>query len=281
LVGCTADAVVAAYAAKQGIASRVVARTACKRVLSVSRRSSAWDVHMGVAGALLAFAEIVAVEPGALRDFQPKRLVGPLVAKMDALCASPPRGWPTGMAHGLAGVMTALESCGALGWCRVTTQRRQRWLDALTGCAMAAADGAVFWPATAGNRELGLQSWCAGTPGVALALLQCFRLTREPAYLEFARGALAGMKAFASKVFVSKTLCCGNAGYRHIFLEAYRITAEEEWREHASQEARCSPSVTPRPRLGLLQGELGIAYLADRIANPLAYPFPALGASSV
>lgn len=281
LVGCAAEAVIAAYAAQQGIASRVVARTACKRVLSVSRRSPAWDVHLGLGGALLALAEIAAVESGALRDFQPKRLVGPLLAKADALCASPPQGWPTGLAHGLAGVVTALESCGASGWCRVTTQRRQRWLNALTGCAMATADGALFWPAIAGDRDLGLQSWCSGTPGVALALLQCFRLTREPAYLEFARGALEGMKALASKVFFMKTLCCGAAGYRHIFLEAYRITAEDEWLEHASREARFSPAITSRPQLGLLQGELGIAYLADRVANPLAYPFPALGASSV
>lgn len=281
LVGGAGEAVVAAYAARQGIASRAVARTACRRVLSASRHSAVWDVHLGLAGALLAFAEIAAVEPGALRDFQPKRMMDPLLAKADALCASPAPGWPTGMAHGLAGVMTALESCGASGWCRITTRRRQRWLDALTRGAMTDANGALFWPATAGDRDLGLQSWCSGTPGVALALLQCFRLTREPAYLEFARGALEGMKALASKAFFLKTLCCGDAGYRHIFLEAYRITAEDEWREHASQEARFSPSVTPRPRLGLLQGELGIAYLADRVANPLAYPFPALGASSV
>jgi len=146
---------------------------------------------------------------------------------------------------------------------------------------MATADGALVWPMTAGQQDLGLQSWCAGTPGVALALLECFRLTREPAYLEFARGALEGMKVLASKDFLSRTLCCGNAGYRHIFLEAYRITAEPAWLEHASQAARYSTSVKAQPQLGLYQGELGISYLAERVANPLVYPFPALGVSSV
>jgi hypothetical protein len=236
---------------------------------------------MGLGGALLAFMEIAAVEPDALRDVQPKHLVARLLSNVDALCELPPRGWQTGMAHGPIGAMLALESCGAAGWCRITTGRRQRWLDALSRCAMAGANGALFWPSIAGQRELRLQSWCAGTPGIALALLQCFRLTREPAYLDPARGALEGMKLLSNKVFFSNTLCCGSAGYRHIFLEAYRITGETQWLEQTSRVARVSPPVAPRSRLGLLQGELGIAYLAERLARPHAYPFPALGASSV
>ncbi|HEU4731994.1 MAG TPA: lanthionine synthetase LanC family protein, partial [Kofleriaceae bacterium] len=203
-----------------------------------------------------------------------------LLAKTDALCELPPHGWQTGMAHGPAGAIVALETCGALGWCRITNRRRQRWIDALSRCAVAGTDGALLWPTIAGQRELGLQSWCAGTPGIALALLQCYRLTREPAYLEFARGALDGVKVLSNKMFFSKTLCCGNAGYRHIFIEAYRITGEPEWLEHAARKARYSPGARPRPRLGLHQGELGIAYLAERLAKPLGYPFPALGASS-
>jgi hypothetical protein len=153
---------------------------------------------MGLSGALLAFAEIAAVEPGALRDVQPDRLVGRLLATVDALCALPPRGWQTGMAHGPPGAIIALESCRASGWCRITTRRRQRWIDALSRSAMAGMDGCLYWPAIAGEQDLALQSWCAGTPGIALALLQCFRLTSEPAYLEFARGALEGMKVLSS-----------------------------------------------------------------------------------
>lgn len=281
LIGCAADAVIAAYAARHGVIRRALARAACKRVVSASSKSPAWDLHTGLAGALQAFAEIAAVEADALRDVQPRELVARLLSTVDALCALPPRGWQTGMAHGPAGAMVALESCGAAGWCRITTRRRQRWLDALSRCALAGPNGALFWPSIAGQRELKLQSWCAGTPGIALALLQCFRLSGEPAYLDPARGALEGMKVLANKVFFSRTLCCGSAGYRHIFLEAYRITAEQHWLEQASREARVLPSVTPRPRRGLLQGELGIAYLAERAARPHAYPFPALGPSSV
>ncbi|HEX8114563.1 MAG TPA: lanthionine synthetase LanC family protein [Kofleriaceae bacterium] len=181
------------------------------------------------------------------------------------------------MAHGPAGAIVALESCGALGWCRITTTRRQRWLDTLSRCAMAASGGVLVWPTIAGQQDLGLQSWCAGTPGVALALLTCFRLTKQPAYLELALDALEGMKALARNMFFSRTLCCGNAGYRHIFLEAYRVTKNAVWLDHAAAEARFSTSVKPWPRLGLYQGELGIAYLADRLAAPLAYPLPALG----
>ena len=280
-IGCAADAVIAAYAVRHGIARRALARAACKRAASACRTSPAWDLHLGLAGALLAFTEIAAVAPDALRELQPRQLVARLLSSVDALCALPPRGWQTGMAHGPAGAMLALEACGAAGWCRITTARRQRWLDALSRSALAGANGALYWPSIAGQRQLKLQSWCAGTPGIALALLQCYRLTREPAYLDPARDALEGMKALSNKAFFSDTLCCGSAGYRHIFVEAYRITAEPQWLAHAARDVRASPSVSPPPRRGLFQGELGIAYLADRLARPHAFPFPGLGASSV
>jgi lantibiotic modifying enzyme len=279
-IGCAAEALVAAYAARQAIVSKAVARFACKRVVATARSSRAWDVQMGLAGALLAFAEIATVEPGALRDVRPEPLADRLLTIVDAMCALPSPGWYTGMAHGPAGAIVALEQCGALGWCRITTRRRQRWIDALCQCAVAGTKGALFWPGTAGQSDLGLQSWCSGTPGIALALLQCFRLTGEQAYLEFARGALEGMKRLSSQDFFSAILCCGSAGYRHIFLEAYRITGEKTWLEHALREARFTRSAQLRLRLGFHQGELGIAYLADRLANPLSYPFPGLGASS-
>jgi lantibiotic modifying enzyme len=281
MIGCSANAVIAAYAARHGLAGKAVARRACRHVLSMSRSNRAWDVHMGLSGTLLAFLEIDAVEPSALRDAQPRRMAEQLRNTVDALCALPAKGWQTGMAHGPAGAIMALESCGAAGWCRITNQHRQRWLDVLSRSAMTTADGGLYWPMIAGEEQLGLQSWCAGTPGVALALLQCFRLTQRPVYLEVARGALAAMKSLSSKVFLSGTLCCGSAGYRHIFVDAYRITHEAEWLEHASREARLASAARPRPRLGLHQGELGIAYLAERLASPGAYPFPALGVSSV
>jgi hypothetical protein len=279
-IGCAADAVIAAYAARHGVTSAAAARRACSAAATAARNSATWDVQMGLAGALLAFGEIAAVAPDALRDVPSGRLAARLLATVDVLCARPPRGWSTGMAHGPAGAIVAAESCGALGWCRVTTRRRQRWFDMLARSAVATSDSALLWPATAGQRALDLQSWCAGTPGIALALLQCFRLTGQSAYLEFARGALEGMKLLASKAFFSRTLCCGSAGYHHIFLEAHRITGQSAWLEQACRAARFSRSVRPRRRRGLLQGELGIAYLADRVANPRACPLPALGPSS-
>ena len=281
MIGCAAEAVIAAYAAQRGLVTRAVVRAACRRVHAMVRRSDAWDLHVGLSGTLLAFLEIAAVEPSALGAFQPRPLVDRLRAQVDALCTLPPTGWHTGMAHGPAGAMMALEACGAAGWCRITTGRRQRWLDLLSRSALASEGGGLFWPATAGAQELGLQSWCAGTPGIALALLQCFRLTHEAVYLEVAREALEGMKLLFGKPFFSPTLCCGSAGYRHIFVEAYRVTGEDAWLVHARREARLAPSATSRPRLGLHQGELGIAYLADRLANPRALPFPALGAFSL
>lgn len=280
-IGCAADALIAAHAARHGIASAAAARRACSAAAAAAASSAMWDVHRGLAGALLAFGEIAAIAPGAVRDVPCGRLATRLLAIVDALCALPARGWSTGLAHGPAGAILAAESCGALGWCRVTTRRRQRWLDMLARCAVSTPDGGLLWPATAGERALDLQSWCAGTPGIALALLQCFRLTGQPVYIEVARGALEGMKLLASKAFITRTLCCGSAGFRHILIEAHRITGEVAWLEQALRPVRLSAPARRRPRLGLLQGELGIAYVEERLANPHACPLPALGPSSV
>jgi hypothetical protein len=279
-IGGAADAVIAAYAARSGVASAAVARRACSAAAAAASSTALWDAHMGLAGTLLGLGEVAAVAPEALRDVQAGRLAARLLAIADALCALPPRGWSTGMAHGPAGAIVAAESCGALGWCRITARRRQRWLDVLARCAVACPDGALLWPATAGDRELRLQSWCAGTPGIALAMLQCFRLTGLPVYLDVARGALDGMMRLARRPLSSGTLCCGSAGYHHIFLEAHRITGQPAWRDEALRPARLSRSARPWSRRNLLQGELGIAYLAERVAHPDACPLPGLGSSS-
>lgn len=279
-LGCTAAAVIAGYAVRQGIVSRAIARQAYRRVANAMAHSPEWDVQMGLAGALLGLAEIAAVEPSVLGEVRPTRPAARLLAVLDELCKRPPHGWLTGMAHGLAGAIVAAETCGALGWCRISTTRRQRWIDALVRCAIAMPDGAVLWPMMAGAPDLGRQSWCAGTPGIALALLQCFRLTREPAYLDFARAALDGVQALSRKPLPSRTLCCGNAGFRHIFLEAHCVTGEPGWLSLAAVEARYSSTTRRRPRLGLFQGELGIAYLAERRRQPHALPLPGLGPSS-
>jgi hypothetical protein len=281
MIGGAADAVIAAYAARIGVVRPALARAATRRAVRTAGQSPLWDLHMGLSGTLLALLEIGAVAPRALGDLKPRPLVDRLLAQLDVLCALPPHGWQTGMAHGPVGAIMALEACGAAGWCRITAARRQRWLDLLSRTALATEDGGLLWPTIAGADELGLQSWCAGTPGIALALLECFRLTREPVYLEVAREALAGTITLLARTFHSRTLCCGSAGYRHIFVEAYRVTRERAWLALAAQQPPLARSARSWSRLGLHQGELGVAYLDDRLADPDALPLPALGASSV
>lgn len=281
MIGGTADAVVAAYASRLGVVRLGVARAATRRAVTTAERSASWDVHMGLSGTLLALLEIDAVAPRALGDIRPRPLARRLLAHVDELCALPAHGWQTGMAHGPAGAIMALEACGAAGWCRVTTAHRQRWLDLLARAALTTEDGGLVWPSIAGAAQLGMQSWCAGTPGIALGLLQCFRVSREPVYLEVAREALAGTIALFANPFHSRTLCCGSAGYRHIFVEAYRVTGEDAWLALAARQPRLVRSAVAWPRRGLHQGELGAAYLRDRLAEPAALPLPALGASSV
>src|SRR5690349_14474233 len=77
-IGGAADAVIAAYAARHGVASAEVARQACNAAVAAADRSGAWDVHMGLAGTLLALGEIAAIAPAALRDVPTRRLAARL-----------------------------------------------------------------------------------------------------------------------------------------------------------------------------------------------------------
>jgi Lanthionine synthetase C-like protein len=281
--GCAAEPLLATYAVRLGLAERPLLERAHARLGELSAQSRQWDLHLGAAGALLAGCEMERLLPGSVPRPTAKRLAARLLAVLKETFVPGIAGWPTGMAHGLAGALLAIESAAVDGHVRLPKTFRQRSLDALAGAAAGTDKGELLWPEVAGGAGLGVQAWCQGTPGVALALLALHRLTGEPAYGELAEGGLAGTELIADKVGTDPTLCCGQTGFGHIFLEAYRLTRERKWLDLARQAVqRVSPVVhsARRHRRSLHKGTLGLAYLHQRLESPLAYPMPGLGALS-
>jgi hypothetical protein len=278
--GCAAEPLLATYAARLGLAGVSLLHCAQERLSDLSQNSRQWDVHLGAAGALLACSEMERVLPGSVAGALAHRLGIGLLAAMDERFRPGTAGWPTGMAHGLAGAMLGLESAASDGHIQLPEGSRQRFLDALAGAAASTRNGELLWPETAGAAGLGVQSWCQGTPGVTLALLALHRLTGEDAYGELARDGLAGMELIVDKVGTNPTLCCGQTGFGHIFVEAFRLTRRRKWLALARRVARTVSPVFRPHRLNLHKGTLGVAYLHQRAAEPLAYPMPGLGAQS-
>lgn len=280
LIGCAAEAVLAAYAVRSALAEDRLLEHACQRLADVSRHSGQWDVNLGAAGALLACSEMEAVLPGAAPGALVKRLGISVLAVMKEIFRPGTAGWYSGMAHGLAGAMLAIETGVRRGAVRLSQASRQRFVDALAGAALGTGNGGLLWPEVAGETDLGLQSWCHGTPGVTLALLALHQVTEEAAYRQLALRGLSGMALLADAGGSNQTLCCGRAGLGHVFVEGFRLTGETRWLEAARRLAlACTPLFRPQ-RLDLFKGTLGLTYLHQRVARPFAYPMPGLGALS-
>ncbi len=278
-IGCAAEPLLAAYAARLGLVEIALVRRSWTRLSDIFRHSRQWDLNLGAAGALLACSEIEEVLPGIVPRALAKRLAARVLMAMDLLFRPGTAGWFTGMAHGLAGAMLAIESGVSRRYVQLQHKACQRYIDALVGAATSTRNGELFWPQVSGATEFGMQSWCHGTPGVVLALLALHRLTGEAAYIELALSGLAGMELLVDGA-TSPTLCCGRTGFGHIFLEGFRLTGERRWLHAARQAAQTiSPQFRPH-QLSLYKGTLGVAYLEQRLAEPFAYPMPGLGALS-
>jgi hypothetical protein len=272
-IGSASSALIAAYGVRSGAVSRGTLRRACARLAGAARRSRRWDVNLGAAGALLACSEMETVLPGSAPRALLPVLRDRVVAAADAMTRRR-GGWSTGMAHGLAGAMLALEAGAACGFFTLRQRTRQRHLAALVGAGMQSERGAMFWPQRAGDQAWGLQSWCHGTPGVTLALLALHGLTGEAAYGELAQAGLTGMAWLVGRAPRDATLCCGGAGFGQIFIEAFRMTRRTRWLDAARPLADAGTSLRSRC---LFKGALGLVYLDLRLRDPLRYAMPGLG----
>jgi lantibiotic modifying enzyme len=121
-------------------------------------------------------------------------------------------------------------------------------------------------------------AWCHGAPGIGLARLRCYAVTKNSQYLEDAIIA-ANTTLQTNKVtnLTNFSLCHGLCGNAELFQQLYEVTKEEKWKEAVVTlantlskeyvlEKRLLPSGLPsqKPVFDFMLGEAGMGYFLLR-----------------
>lgn len=195
----------------------------------------------------------------------------------------------TGFAHGVAGIVYFLavfaQERGAEE-VRRAWQKGAHWLQAN---AIQNSGNCPQWPYSDRN-PAAWKWWCHGGPGIALAFLKLFELTREAAYLDLATRVLDVHPVAVRSANLSQ--CHGLAGLGEIYLEALRLTGDDAWRRRADEivgvlEALAKPAsghggtwLVDDPTLftaDFAVGLTGVLHFLMRFAHPeQEYGFPCL-----
>jgi len=198
----------------------------------------------------------------------------------------------TGLSHGAGGVALALfELAAVTGDARFTDAAErgvayeQRWFSPRHR----------NWP---DFRELPLDApetqwgysatWCHGAPGVALARLRAWELTKRPEYREQAEIALnttAGTIQTATPGAESWCLCHGTAGNADVLLVAAERLGDASWRDRVAPAAARGVATYEQSGLpwppgvtggidnpSLMLGSAGTGWFYLRLAAPDAVP---------
>lgn len=132
-------------------------------------------------------------------------------------------------------------------------------------------------------------SWCHGAPGITLALLKHYEVTKDDSYLHIIDKILNTYSNEYSRNNLST--CCGLSGIGEVFIEAYKITKNIKWlqtssniandllalsEEHGSNSIMWS-TVKPQSRTAdLMVGQGGIIHFLLRFLDPDSFSFPLL-----
>jgi lanthionine synthetase-like protein len=276
IVGSGAGPTLAALLAAIDPADDRVLETHLRRWELQCRTLRRFDVFDGAAGALLAAAEIEALRPGAISPAHVRRCREHVSAHLEAeLGPRDGRFVTLGFAHGIAGLLVALEAAAQLGHA-LSPALRERAIDYLMRERVRGPGELAAWPIAAADQPRFANGWCNGTAGVALAALAAQRLSGAPSYAPLVASALAGTFALRGG---HASFCCGTIGQAQILIEAARLTGDRRWlaRARRTADAIGAPSTHVR---SLAQGTLGRIYLELRLAHP-ALPLPGLGRLSV
>jgi lantibiotic modifying enzyme len=278
-VGSAARPVVAALASRVDPEGRELAERAVAEWVAARVRRPQHDVMFGDAGALLAASEIAVHLPGQV----PARFAGALHERCRRdltrrLVHAATRPVQLGLAHGLVGLLLAVEASHRVFGLALPDGLRRRTLAALERSAFRVRghDG-LFWPIRTHSETIDAHGWCHGGPGIGLALGGCLALSGWRGYRSLARRALAGA---ASPVTDIPSICCGALGQVQILVEAARLFGDGAWLDHADRLARrLQPprAADPHRARGLWKGRSGYSFVAWRLAAPECVPFPGLG----
>jgi lantibiotic modifying enzyme len=236
------------------------------------------DFQTGGPSALLSLAELMDLLPGWAPPLVfLKKCHKSLVTSLQTIRKrKAPR--LLGLAHGIAGILLALEVC-RMKFSLSTPPSLLNWVFDQLYEAQYSVSGASLWPIAAGDEEINMNTWCNGAPGIALALLGCYKATGKKSYLDLLTRAARGAEMYSGGD--NPTICCGFAGKAHLFMEAYRLFRKKSWIQKARRILPDRPEeALPQPPFpknsicnGLFRGAPGIAYAYDRLSDPdLALP---------
>jgi type 2 lantibiotic biosynthesis protein LanM len=270
-------------------AHRVAGRIDGRRIAS----DQAHDIVDGAAGALLAVLTL----HDATRD---QALLEIAVACGDHLIAAQVAreagaGWPSarggvlaGFAHGAAGISTALLRLSAATGRAVYRDAAVRGLEFVS--SLFSPTGAN-WPISESDDDNvvgtvgGMNAWCHGAPGIALAAAEAVEVAPTLALVQQAQRALAGINRW--DLAQADHLCCGHLGRADVLLTtggrlgvasatgaAYVIAARVLARARRHQHFRLStPGVEYRVLdPGFFRGLSGIGYQLLRLSAPGRLP---------
>lgn len=269
-------------------------------VLTLDLQQTGIDVIDGAAGAIPALIRLEAEMAPAVLHSRIAQLADQLVHQAERSV----RGWSwptipganhpnlTGFAHGVAGIVNALLEAHALtqnlayqeaafGGLRYENsyfdQQQQNWPDFRMQNQAPNDNGAPSGPACS-------CAWCHGAPGIALARLRGYELTRHPALKTEALAAVqttAGQLTWDQQPNFSQ--CHGLAGNADVLLEAADVLDSPDWRQKAvaiGQMGQVRYQQTGLWANGLYNGYqlpdfmLGLAgtgYFYLRLADPAVY----------
>lgn len=145
---------------------------------------------------------------------------------------------------------------------------------------------ALEWHSSQGEKVA--PSWCDGGPGIALAFMKAYAITKNLQYKEVATLAL---NIHSEKIFANNlSLYNGLGGIGHIYLEAYTLLQDEQWLKRAEWIAQLTMHLKrnhtkygpywqvvneKQPVAGFMQGNSGILHFLlrycyiDRIGSPM------------
>ena len=136
----------------------------------------------------------------------------------------------TGFAHGAAGLVYFLATLSFIrkdAQIIASWQRGMEWLDRMR---RTRSDGRMEWPHSEHDPAV-WQWWCHGAPGISLAYLRAYEVTRESRYLAAAESALRDLPTRMRHGNFG--FCHGLAGLGEIYIEWHRVTGDPTWQARA------------------------------------------------
>jgi type 2 lantibiotic biosynthesis protein LanM len=201
----------------------------------------------------------------------------------------------TGFAHGAAGIAWALlelhQATSKARFLKAAEQGfryEQHWFHPQYGNWPDFRGDAETPPGSQATPSYGV-AWCHGAPGIGLARLRAYQLTRDPAYLAQAEAALrttgALLRQSAWGQQGSFSLCHGMAGNAALFVYASQVLESAEHKALAEQVGlqgieRYQKGGLPWPcgvrgggeTPGFMLGLAGIAWFYLRLYDPAETP---------